>query len=241
MIAARVANVRSGAQRSDLFTIARTFSSSAGTPEIDAIAGFIAGPRRLRGPADGGEPTFWDVKGLVNHVVTAVGCKALPVWVPLTARADLHPRAAAEARIDGSAIGYGGEIHPEVLDGLDLDGPVFVFELDLGQLAAMPEPVRYRPIPRFPASSRDVSLLVAEDLPAGRVLEEMAAASEPLLESAAVFDEYRGAGLPSGRRALAFRLTYRAEDRTLTEEEVSEAHRGVLDRVVSALGVEPRT
>lgn len=241
LIAARVANVRSGAQRSDLFTIARTFSSSADKPEIDAIAGLIAGPRRLRGPADGGEPTFWDVKGLVNHVVAAVGCKAAPAWAPLTERADMHPRAAAEARIDGRAIGYGGEIHPEVLDGLDLEGPVFVFEVDLGQLAAMPERVRYRPIPRFPASSRDVSLLVDEDLPAGRVLEEMAAASEPLLESAAVFDEYRGAGLPAGRRALAFRLTYRAEDRTLTEEEVSEAHRRVLERVVSALGVEPRT
>jgi len=240
LIAARVANVRSGAQRSDLFTIARTFSSSADTPEIDTLAGLIAGPRRLRGPADGEEPAFWDVKGLVNHIVAAVGGKTSPEWVPLSARADLHPRAAAGARIGGRAIGYGGEIHPEVLAGLDLQGPLFVFELDLGRLSAMAEPVKYRPIPRFPASSRDVSLLVAEDLPAGRILEEMAAASEPLLESAAVFDEYRGAGLPAGRRALAFRLIYRSEDRTLTEEEVSDAHRRILDRVVSALGVEPR-
>ena len=137
-------------------------------------------------------------------------------------------------------IGYGGEIHPEVLADLDLEGPVLVFELDLGRLAALPERARYRPIPRFPASSRDVSLLVGDDQTAGRVLEEMTSAKEPLLESAAVFDEYRGPGLPEGRRALAFRLVYRAEDRTLTDDEVSEAHRRVLDRVVTALGVEPR-
>jgi phenylalanyl-tRNA synthetase beta chain len=240
LLAARAANVRAGAQRSDLFTVARTFSSDATSPEIDAVGGLIAGPRRSRGPGDAGEPTFWDVKGLVDHVVSAIGCRNLPSWTPLTGRADLHPRAAAEARIGDRAIGYGGEIHPEGLAELDLEGPVLVFELDLGRLAALPERARYRPIPRFPTSSRDVSLLVGDDLSAGRVLEEMTAAKEPLLESAVVFDEYRGPGLPAGRRALAFRLTYRAEDRTLTDDEVSEAHRRVLDRVVTALGVEPR-
>jgi phenylalanyl-tRNA synthetase beta chain len=241
LLAARAANVRTGgAHRSDLFTVARTFSAAAACPEIDAVGGLIAGPRRSRGPGDAGEPTFWDVKGLVDHVVSAIGCRTLSSWTPLTGRADLHPRAAAEARIDEQASGYGGEIHPEVLAELDLEGPVLVFELDLGRLAAMPARARYRPIPRFPTSSRDVSLLVGDDLTAGRVLEEMTAAKESLLESAVVFDEYRGPGLPAGRRALAFRLTYRAEDRTLTDDEVSEAHRRVLDRVVTALGVEPR-
>jgi phenylalanyl-tRNA synthetase beta chain len=240
LLAARATNVRSGAQRSDLFTVARTFSSSRNAPEVDAVGGLLAGPRRSRGPGDAGEPTFWDIKGLVDHVVTAVGCRTLPSWAPLPGRADLHPRAAAAARIGEHVIGYGGEIHPEVLADLDLEGPVLVFELDLGRLAVLPERAKYRPIPRFPTSSRDVSLLVGEDLTAGRVLEEMHAANEALLERAAVFDEYRGPGLPAGRRALAFRLTYRADDRTLTDEEVSEAHRRVLDRVVSALGVEPR-
>jgi phenylalanyl-tRNA synthetase beta chain len=241
LLFARATNVRNGVPRSDLFTVARTFSSSTQLPEIDAIGGLLAGPRRQRAPGDGGEPTFWDIKGLVDHVATAVGCRTMPSWSPLAARADVHPRAAAEARIGDHVIGYGGEVHPEVLAELDMEGPVLVFELDLGRLARLPERVTYRPVPRFPASSRDVSLLVGEDLTAGRVLEEMLAAKEPLLESAAVFDEYRGPGLPSGRRALAFRLTYRAEDRTMTDEEVTEAHRGVLNRVVSALGVEPRT
>jgi len=240
LLFARGTNVRNGVSRSDLFTVARTFSTSTKAPEIDAVAGLLAGPRRQRGPGDGGEPTFWDIKGLVDHVATAVGCRTLPHWSPLVARADLHPRAAAEASLGGHVIGYGGEVHPEVLAELDLVGPVLVFELDLGCLARLPERVRYRGVPRFPASSRDVSLLVAEDLPAGRVLDAMNAAKEPLLESAAVFDEYRGPGLPAGRRALAFRLTYRAEERTLTDEEVTEAHGRVLDRVVSALGVEPR-
>ena len=240
LLAARASNVRSGTQRSDLFLVARTFSSSASAAEIDAVGGLIAGPRRSRGPGDAGEPAFWDIKGLVDHVVAAVGWRTRPSWTPLSGRADLHPRAAAQACIGDRVIGYGGEIHPEVLAALDLEGPVLVFELDLGRLAALPERARYRPVPRFPASARDVSLLVGEELTAGRVLEEMQGANEPLLESAAVFDEYRGAGLPAGKRALAFRLTYRAEDRTLTDEEVSEAHRHVLDRVVTALGVEPR-
>lgn len=240
LLAARALNVRSGAERSDLFTLARTFSSTANAPEIDAVGGLLAGPRRTRGPGDAGEPKFWDIKGLVDHVVAAAGCRTRLTWTPLTGRDDLHPRAAALVHIGDHRVGYGGEIHPAVLAHLDLEGPILVFELDLGRLAALPERPRYRPVPRFPASFRDVSLLVGEDLTAGRVLEEMRAAGEALLESAVVFDEYRGPGLPAGRRALAFRLTYRAEERTLTDDEVSAAHRRVLDRVVSALGVEPR-
>jgi phenylalanyl-tRNA synthetase beta chain len=96
-------------------------------------------------------------------------------------------------------------------------------------------------MPRYPASSRDVSLLVAGDLLAGDVIEAIEALSEPLVESVEVFDEYVGEGIPLGRRALAFRIVYRSSDRTLTDDEVTERHERVLAALVERLDVALRT
>lgn len=236
LLAARGVNVRSGRQRSDLFSLARTFAPGSPATECDAVAGLLAGPRRTRSPRDEGAPEFWDVKGVVEHVIAAAGCHGPASWSPLDARADLHPRAAAAVSVADRIVGYAGELHPDALAEAELDGPLFVFELDRDVLLDCSKPRgEFRAPPRFPSSSRDVSFLVSHGLPAGDVIAAAEGLGEPLLESAQVFDEYRGPGLPEGRRALAFRLTYRAEDRTLTEEEVVATHQRVVDHLVGVL------
>jgi phenylalanyl-tRNA synthetase beta chain len=241
LLAAREWNVRNGATRTDLFSVARTFSAGPPPVELDCVAGLFAGPRRTRGPRDDGVPEFGDVKGAVEHVLAAAGCRQVARWEPRGDGPDLHPRASAAVFLGDARVGYAGEVHPDALAETGVEGPLFVFELDLAALAARGrDRDSYLPLPRFPASTRDVSLLVANDLPAGRVIAEALALGEAWLERVVVFDEYRGPGLPEGKRALAFRLTYRAAERTLTEEDVIATHTRVLSHIVSALPVELR-
>jgi phenylalanyl-tRNA synthetase beta chain len=241
LLAARVVNVRNGVATTDLFSIGRTFSSSGHPREIDAVAGLIAGPRRLRGVDATAALSFWHVKWVVEAVAAAHGCRAHLRWVAATGRSDLHPRAGAEIRRGDEALGYAGEVHPDALAELDLNAPVFVYELDLARLGADLERLpRYRPVPRFPASSRDISLVVPLDLPAERIVEVARGVNDPLLEHIEAFDEYLGEGVEAGKRALAFTLRYRAADRTMTDEEVAAAHERVLTRVLSALPVRLR-
>ena len=238
---AHLTNVRTGARSTDLFVLGRTFRAGVDDAELDAVAGLLWGPRRARGPGDTGAATFWDVKGLVEGIAALFEGGRIK-WQPVTSRPELHPRASASAEIAGSVVGYAGLVHPDVADTLETSHDVAIFEVDTRKLASY-APLRRRvvPVPRYPASSRDVSLLVAGDLLAGDVIEAIEALSEPLVESVEVFDEYIGEGIPPGRRALAFRIVYRSSDRTLTDDEVTERHERVLAALVERLDVALRT
>ena len=241
LLGARAANVRNGVATTDLYTIGRTFSAGEPTREVEAIAGVVAGSRRLRGGDRAGALDFWHVKGLVEAVAAAHGLRESLDWRATTERGELHPRAAAEIRVGDRIAGYCGEVHPDALAELDLASPVFVFELDLALLVSRDaDDTRYRPVPRFPASSRDVSLLVPLDLPAARIVEVAREGGKPLLEQIEAFDEYRGEGVEPDKRALTFTLRYRAADRTLTDDEVAAAHERVVAAVLSALPVRAR-
>ena len=122
----------------------------------------------------GGPPSFGTSKDSSSMCSPTSDGRAIPRYgAHSTDRADLHPRAAAAVATGEQVVGYGGEIHPEVLAGADLDGPILVFELDLGCFAGLAsEPRTFRLPPRFPASARDVSLLVADGVSAGTVIEE---------------------------------------------------------------------
>ncbi len=97
-----------------------------------------------------------------------------------------------------------------------------------------------KPIPRYPASSRDVSLLVPDSLLAGNVIDAVNALGEPLIEQVFVFDEYVGAGIVAGSRALAFSVVYRSPDRTLTDDEITATHEKVLAHLVDTFDVQVR-
>ncbi len=241
LLLARAVNVRNGVATTDLFSIGRTFSYQSGYVEIDTVAGLLAGPRRLRGRRSGPALTFWQLKSICEAVVSAIGRRAELRWSAIVSRADLHPRVGAMMHVAADIVGYAGEVHPDALGEVDVTGPVFVFELDLARLrAASAAPARYSPVPRFPASSRDVSLIVPLDLPAERVVDAVLGLADPLVEHVEAFDEYTGEGVEAGRRALTFRFRYRASDRTLTDDEVSATHEKALAAVLTALPVRLR-
>jgi len=152
----------------------------------------------------------------------------------------LHPGVAARVRLGDLVVGELGEIHPSVRDRMGLEAPVYVFDLALGVLPP-PAPAQMRPVPRFPASSRDVSLLLDERVAAARVGDVIAGAAEPLVEAVALAEEYRDAvRLPAGKKSMLWSITYRAADRTLTDAEVDRAHEAIVARLVAEIPAERR-
>jgi phenylalanyl-tRNA synthetase beta chain len=152
-----------------------------------------------------------------------------------------HPVRTARITIDGTEVGTVGEIDAEVVDALALHGPVIACELDADALLASSRvPLTAHPISRYPASAIDLALVVPDDVPAGAVLRLLRQSGGALLESVRAFDVFRSEMLGPGRVSVAFALTFRAPDRTLTDGEVGELRRTCIDAVTAAFGAELR-
>lgn len=231
-----------------LFEVGAVFLRAAGQPatgEPTALADeplgaciVLAGARSRRM----GQTAAWDVfdaKGLALALARAVGLGALEA----EAVADvpyLHPGVAARL-VDASGVERGrfGEVHPDVRARFGIETPVFTVELDLAGVAE-PPPAQMRPVPKFPASARDVSLLLPEEVVAAQVSAAIAATAEPLVETVTLAEEYRDARLGEGRKSQLWSITYRAPDRTLTDAEIDRAHEAIVARLTQALPAQRR-
>jgi phenylalanyl-tRNA synthetase beta chain len=128
-----------------------------------------------------------------------------------------------------------------VVDALDLPAPVVGFELDLDATrAGARAPRTYRPVSRFPASAIDLAFVVDERVPAGAVLATLRNTAGDLAERVELFDVFRSEAIGAGRVSLAFTVSFRAPERTLTDEEVAERRQRLIDAVVRAHGAELR-
>lgn len=138
----------------------------------------------------------------------------------------MHPGRTAELRINGTTVGFAGELLPQIAADADLPRVVAVVELDLDAVISMAKPViEAVEIGTFPAATQDLTLLVADSVPAAAVLAAVRDGAGALLEEVHLVDDYRGAGLEEGQKSLTFALRFRANDRTLTAAEASEAKR----------------
>ena len=151
----------------------------------------------------------------------------------------LHPGVAGEIVHDQDVIAWFGEVHPDVRKRLGVDGPVFAFDLDLERLP-LAAPAQMQAIPRFPGSTRDVSLLLAEDIPAARVAEVIDQVAEPLVQRIRLLEDYRDAKLGDGRKGMLWSIEYRSADRTLTDVEVDQAHEAIVGRLLENLPAQRR-
>jgi phenylalanyl-tRNA synthetase beta chain len=246
-------NLRHGVTALRLYELGRVFRPHEAAPaERMGSAGFrvVDEPRRLalvaygprgRGWTGGKEPVdFYDLKGALELGLDALGLDGAE-WAPHTA-AHLHPVSAAVVRLGGAAVGTAGELHPALAAAFDLPRGVFVAEFDADAVVAAARLVpRYRGLPRFPASLRDLAVVVDAAVSAADVLRELQRAdAHRLVEEALLFDVYTGAPVPAGKKNLAFSLRYRAPDRTLTDDEVNALHAGLVQAVSRAFGAELR-
>lgn len=135
-----------------------------------------------------------------------------------------HPGRTAQLLVGGEPVGYAGELHPKVAASLDLPERTSVMELNLeAVIEAAPETVVAEPVVSYPATTQDVALVVDEKLPAAQLQRTLEEGAGNLLENIELFDVYTGEGIDAGKKSLAYALRFRAEDRTLTADEASEA------------------
>jgi phenylalanyl-tRNA synthetase beta chain len=130
-------------------------------------------------------------------------------------------------------------VHPATRKKLDIDGPVFAFDLDLTTLP-LAGPAQMRAIPKFPGSTRDVSILLSEDIPASRIEEVIDSVGEPLVATVRLMEDYRDAKLGAGMKSMLWSIRYRSPERTLTDVEVDKAHETIVGRLVDNLPAQRR-
>jgi phenylalanyl-tRNA synthetase beta chain len=178
----------------------------------------------------------WDAKGLASDLVRRLAGRAGTIEAfggQKKPPRHLHPRAAGAIALDGEPIGVLGALHPDVLDAFELGESVLIVELDVAKMTALgARGPRFAALPRFPASTRDIALVVKEDILAGDVEAAVRDAAGALAEDVHLFDRFTGGAVPDGHASLAFHVVYRAPDRTLTDAEVDAQH----TKVVSAVG-----
>jgi phenylalanyl-tRNA synthetase beta chain len=259
------ANARTWRGPVALFEVGRVFlDHGEGLPqEREMIVGVLGGPlSEAHWAAEQGRLDFFDAKGAVEAVLEALQTDATfaPVAdatmapgkaAAVTALPSSHPGREtgarpwrARVRVEGLRLGIVGEVSQEVLAAFDIaSGPVAMFELDLEALRTAMGPGkapggRYRPFGRFPASPRDLALVLDDSAPAGDVIRLIG--RNKLVAAATVFDVYRGKGVPAGKKSLAIRVIYKAADRTLTSDEVDSAEKAVLFALSKQFGAERR-
>src|SRR5437899_7861028 len=217
-----------------VYEIAATYLAPVGEHK----AGLPEEPLRLAAAAsagasaDDGRIAFYQLKSVLDETIGSLS--APPCMYQRAAAQLFHPGRCAAVVMDGRQLGYIGEVHPSVSAGAKLDGRYVAFEIDVEPLLAAARISRAQPLPRFPAVERDLAVVVEETVAAGSILAAIKESAGDLLEHARAFDEYRGAQLAEGRKSVAFTLTFRSPERTLTDAEV--------DRVMAEirLGLEKR-
>ncbi len=185
--------------------------------------------------------SVWDLKGLLEEVAWRASRGAVTVRPDGDPPAPYDGDAAFLVRdAEGRPVGYGGRVLPAAVDTPVWAEDVWALEIVLPEdVAALPVPV-FKPLPQFPSAERDLALVVADGVTAERVLELIGESAGELLEAVDLFDLYRGEGIPGGTRSIAFRLRFRAPDRTLKDREVDAKVEAVLGRLKEELGVEAR-
>jgi phenylalanyl-tRNA synthetase beta chain len=178
---------------------------------------------------------FFDMKGIIETLLESLGISRYSF--EKATHPTLHPGRTAKVAANGEDIGYFGELHPAVNEALGLKKSAYLAELDGEKLLlGMPTDREVRQLPRFPAVTRDIAVVVRKDLESKRVEDRIWEAGAGLVESVNLFDVYVGPQVPPEHKSLAYSITYRSLDRTLTDEEVGEVHAGIVESLTSEVG-----
>lgn len=192
-----------------------------------------------------GDGDFFSMKGVLLEFLEKVGLsEKTPEFTPelrQTERPYLHPGRRADIYYDGAWIGYIGELHPLVASAYDIKERVTIAVLDLPEIMERRTGIqrKYRQISNFPAVTRDLSLVVPKQILAGEIEHAIQKKAGAYFESLELFDLYEGAQIRPGFKSLAYSLTFRGKDKTLSEEEITEAMERVM-KELRHLGIELR-
>ena len=187
-----------------------------------------------------GEGDFFNMKGVVEEFFEKVGLKDRTEYDPKAGKPFLHPGRQANIVYDGQVVGYLGEVHPQVADNYGIGEKAYVAVLDMPYIVEKATFDRkYTGIARFPAVTRDISMVVPKEILAGQIEDMIIQRGGKILESFQLFDIYEGAQIRAGYKSMAYSVVFRAKDKTLEEAEISAAMKKILNGL-SSMGIELR-
>lgn len=241
-------NLEQGNGALNAYEVGRVFwRDEMGLMETDRIGGILGGDATQgRWVTSGREQpmTWFEAKGTLESAFQRLGLKV--EYQPDRRNPLLHPGRTASLWVSGERLGTFGQLHPQLRQQRGLPDAVYAFELDLElMLTLMDQDEIVTPIfqsySSYPSSDRDIAFFAPVKFSVSEIERAVRQAGGPLLESVELFDEYRGDGVPSGKRSLAFRLVYRASDRTLTDDDVEPVHQNVRETLEEKFQVSLRS
>ena len=231
-------NISRQVKRIELFEVGKVFiqENKQGLPEeTEMLGGILSGAasplawKVKEAPFD-----FYDMKGVVEGLLSALNIKA----AAFTALPDdqcfyTRPGHAAHIIHNQAVLGHVGELKPEVLKAYDLKQRAWIFELDLSRLYDLiPDFNQAGVIPKFPATSRDATIIIDRDIEAGNILDYVRNMDEALVEAITLFDVFTGAPIAKGKKSVSFRITYRSLTETLEDEVINQLHKEITFKVI---------
>ncbi|MCD8316586.1 MAG: phenylalanine--tRNA ligase subunit beta, partial [Eggerthellaceae bacterium] len=241
-------NQAHGVKNVELYEIGKVFSEGENKKlpkEKTKVAGVLSGAMNdKQWNQETVEFDFFDGKGVLENLSRELAMPKVR-YKALTAEEApyLQPGRAAQMLSGGAVVGWVGEIHPKAVKSFGATPPVVAFELDLSALEKLANDARpYEEVSIYPPVTIDIALVVNEDVTNERMMQVIKSAGGKLLESVDLFDIYRDDDkVGKNKKSMAYKLTYRANDRTLTTEEVDHAHQRLLTKVEKATGAEVRS
>lgn len=212
-----------------LYELAKVYLPIAGEelPKEDVI---------LTMGAYGEDVDFFSLKGELEAVFEALNTMEVSYSADQT-NPSYHPGRCAVVSVGGEAVGTFGQVHPLVAENYGISAQVYAVEVNFTKLLTLLSPESlYQPLPRFPSVERDIALICDEALTAAQVENCIKSAGGKLLRKVALFDLYKGKGIPEGKKSLAFSLELRADDRTLTDADSEGVISKILEKAQTELG-----
>ncbi len=187
-----------------------------------------------------GDGDFYTMKGVIEEFLYKVGMTEKPVYDPAAGKPFLHPGRQANVFYQGRVIGYLGEVHPTVALSYDMKERVYVAVIDMPEIVARASfDHKYEGIAKFPAATRDLSMVVPKEVLAGDIEKIFDEKGGKLLEKYELFDIYEGTQIKAGCKSMAYSLRFRAKDRNLEDADISGAMNRIL-KALTAIGAELR-
>ena len=188
-----------------------------------------------------GNMDFYDLKGIVEHLMHVLGMSKVAEYVTEKALPWMHPGRTASVIVNGESIGYLGEVHPAVLKNYGIGTRAYLAVLDMEKVIANANrDVVYQALPKFPALTRDIAMLVKEDVTVKEIADIIKKNGGAYLEEAKLFDVYQGAQIEAGYKSVAYSITFRSAEKTLADADIADAMDKILKGLAEELGAQLR-
>jgi len=226
-----------------LFESGKVFLNHSNAPlpqEREYIVGIWTGAAQIENWQQSETPCdFYDLKGVVENLLKRLYIKKLIFCKPEKRIPYFRKGYVADIMVKHQHIGALGEIHPEVLNNYQIKQPVYLFEIDYETLYTLiPEKISSRPLPRYPSTTRDMTLILDKAVQAKEIIDAMKSCNEKLVSDIHIFSVYDGSPIPEGKKSMSFRITFRSWEETLKDEKINQIHTEIATTVIKTFNAD---